>query len=126
MRFLYLASAILLVSIVWLSVNKYRDLASPGAYTEPDHLEELFADVKKKLPPGAILGMKTNVAPDRVDMLYFRSTLVLAPMVVELAESDTMLILEDPGLPPLALDKYERILSGSNQELTYSIVHLKR
>lgn len=126
MRFLYLASTVLLVSIIWLTINKYRDLASPGAYTEPDHLEELLADVKKKLPPGASLGMKANVAPDRVDMLYFKSTLVLAPMIVELAERDTMLILEEPGLPPLALDNYERIVSGGTQELTYRVVHLKR
>ncbi|WP_420153548.1 hypothetical protein [Siphonobacter sp.] len=126
MRFIYLGITILLVSIIWITINKYRDLASPGAYTETDHLEELLADVKKKLPKDSVIGMKMNVSPERIGMLYFESTLVLAPIVVELAESDTMLVLEEPGRPALNLAHYERMLSGSNQKFTYSVVHPKR
>ncbi|WP_138480592.1 hypothetical protein [Dyadobacter bucti] len=125
MKLLKIAIVLVLSSLCFSVLNKYRKLTLPKSYTEVDSLDIMLADAKMKLPANSTIGFRTNAPVGRQDVLYFKSALVLAPIVVGRGENDTMLLIQDHQFPALPLDQYECIHNGGGKYLNYSLVRIK-
>jgi hypothetical protein len=125
MRLLYVAVAGLMIFLCVRVFNKYKKLALPKSYNELDSLDMMLTDVKRQLPANSIISFKTNTSPGRKGVLYFKSAFVLAPIVVQLGESDTVLLIQEHQFPAVPQDNYECILSGGNRDFNYSLVRIK-
>ena len=86
----------------------------------------MLSDVRTAYPTVSTISFNSNTDTGKKGVLYFKSALALAPIVVTLDESDTTLILNDPALPALAREDYECLLSGGNKNLNYTLVRIKR
>jgi len=126
MRYAYMIAAVLLVWFSIAIVKRYKRLTLPEAYIEIDSVQLMLNDVKKVFPRVSNVGFDSNVGADRKGVLYFKSALGLAPVVVALGESDTTLILDDPALPALDDEDYECLLSGGSKNLNYKLVRIRR
>lgn len=126
MKLLSIALVLVLSFLCFSVLNKYRKLTLPKSYTEVDSLDIMLADAKMRLPANSTIGFKTNTSVDKLDVLYFKSALVLAPVVVAREENDTMLLIQDHQFPALSLEQYECILNGGNKYLNYSLVRIKQ
>lgn len=125
MRLQNILFPIILLALTIIVFVKYRKLSRPKSFTELDHLDSMLVDVKKKLPPNATIGFASNTPTGRSGVLYFKSAISLAPIVVENAESDTTLVIGEPQYASFPSDKYECILNGGNGYLNYSLLRLK-
>nr|WP_295929429.1 hypothetical protein [uncultured Dyadobacter sp.] len=125
-RLFYIVGSILLV---WFSVailKRYKRLTLPQAYIEVDSVQMMLNDVRKVFPTVSTIGFNSNVSADRKGVLYFKSALALAPVVVALGESDTTLILNDTSFPALDREDYECLLSGGSKNMNYKLVRIRR
>lgn len=126
MKLLNVAVVVLLLILCFSVLRKYRKLSLPKSYTEVDSLGIMLSDAKTRLPANSTIGFRANTSVGTQGVLYFKSALVLAPVVVALGEQDTMLLIQDPRLPALPADRYECIFNGGNKYLNYSLVRIKQ
>ena len=117
------ASALLLIGLCWSVFAKYKRLETPKHDTELDSLEMMLAPIKNILPAGSTIGFDTNTPDGRKGVLYFKSALVLAPVIVTLDKSDTILIVADNHLPSQLVNNYDCIAEGKAKNLNYKLVH---
>jgi hypothetical protein len=113
---------ILLLFTFWSVIAKYRKLTTPRYYTETDSLGMMLQSIKETLPLSSKIGFNTNTSPDRKLLLYFKTALFFAPIVLELGDNDTVLFLEDSKSPSQPKDKYESIIEGKNKDYNYMLV----
>lgn len=124
MKLKYL-TALVLFAIVFLLLFKYYRADKHG--TDIDRLDTLLAPVKKIISPTSVIGFCTNVPDDRVNELYFKTTLVMAPAIVEKTpEADTVLYVQHVQFPLKQPGNYECVMKGSDGEVAYFLMALKK
>lgn len=116
-----IVSLISLVWLIWAGVNKYKRLNRPAATTETDRLETLLAPVRHQLPLSSTISFKTNLEKGRAGVLYFKTALVLAPMVVTQEAGDTVLFLSERAITDTIAHK-RAVLSGSDHLFFYQLL----
>jgi hypothetical protein len=125
MRLAYLPIA-MAFCLLWIVAVKYRKLTLPKSNTEVDQLDHAIADIKGRLPFGSSIGFRTNTPLGRHGVLYFKTALVLAPVVVENGDSDTILLLEEPEFPVTFDSTYQCISRGGNDQFSFILMSIKR
>lgn len=125
MKFKYL-TIIVLAFIGYSGISKYRKLQKPAAQTELDHLAKMLSPLGKFIRPQSLIGFRTNADKGRQGVLYFKSALILAPVVLKNAESDTVLLLQDRKFPLKKIDSEKCIVQGADDEFTYALIALKK
>ncbi|TLV02536.1 hypothetical protein FEN17_02630 [Dyadobacter luticola] len=108
--------------LCWITAANYRKLSLAKSDVELDKIDQMLAGIKDKLPMDAKIGFRTNIDPGRRGVLYFKSTLILAPRILENNDRDTILLIEDPHLQPVLDKNYECLERGGNQELNYCLM----
>jgi hypothetical protein len=125
MRIQNIVVSVLLLVLSTIIFIKYRKLTLPKSYTELDNLDTMFVDVRKNIAPNSTIGFLSNTPDGRKGVLYFKTAISLAPIVVEMADSDTLLVIDEPIYPPRPIDQFECILRGGNKDFNYSLVRTK-
>lgn len=125
MKFKYL-TIIVLAFICYSGISKYKKLQKPSAETELDHLKKMLLPLGKFIKPESLVGFKTNADKGRQGVLYFKSALILAPVVVKNEESDTVLLLQDRKFPLQKIDSKTCITQGANDAFTFALIARKK
>lgn len=121
------AVILVVLYLCWTTFQNFSKLSSGKEDTELDNMITLVAGVEKYLSPDSHIAFKTNTPSDRRGVLYFKSALALAPAVLRLeSEADTVFLLEELALPSVPKDQYSIISHSANQQMSYTLMRLKK